>query len=303
MNTKRSRRLPALAFSLLAATLGAQTPPDLPAQKTILIFGQKIQYYDVGSGPIIVLLHGLGSSAKGDWGRCILPLAAHHRVLAPDQLGFGASDKPFIDYGIQTWVDFLGEFLRKEKVEHFELVGESLGGWIAADYTIESIGSEPPPGPSFALPKPARLILCDAAGHRSLAEKMNSGGPVSSSIAGTKGLLSGVFYGPAWRTDEAVRASFEWSMSKGDTWTVHSITTSRSILNESVDGKLDGISIPTLVVWGKEDGLIPLSDGEDYAAKIPGAKLIVIQECGHAPCIEKPEAFLAAVQPFLDGAP
>jgi triacylglycerol lipase len=267
-----------------------------------MLFGERIQYYDVGSGPVVVLLHGLGSSAKGDWGRCILPLAEHHRVLALDQLGFGASDKPFIDYGIQTWVDFLGEFLREKKVGHFTLAGESLGGWIAAKYAIEALGSEPPPGPSFALPKPERLILSDAAGHRRPAPKGDEAAPVASSIAGTKDLLSKVFHGEAWRSDDAVRASFAWSMGKGDTWTIHSITTGPAFQVEAVDDALSSIRIPTLVVWGAEDQLVPLSEGRDFAAKIPGARLVIIPDCGHAPCIEKPDAFLGAVRPFLDGA-
>jgi pimeloyl-ACP methyl ester carboxylesterase len=294
-------RLTPCCLALLAPSVRAQTPPDLPAQQTVALFGQRIQYYDVGSGPAIVLLHGLGSSAKGDWGRCIMPLAEHYRVLALDQLGFGASDKPFIDYGIQTWVDFLGEFLRAKKVEHFTLVGESLGGWVAARYAIEALGSDPPPGASFALPKPVRLILSDAAGHRRPAEKSGQGGPVASSIGGTKDLLSKVFYGQGWRTDDAVRASFAWSMSKGDTWAIHSITTGNADQTEAVDGALGSISIPTLVVWGAEDQLVPIADGRDFAARIPGARMVVIPACGHAPCIENPEAFLAAVRPFLDG--
>ena len=289
--------------ALLPLAGGAQTPPDLPAPQVAVLFGQKIQYYDVGTGPTVVLLHGMGSSAKGDWGHCILPLSAHHRVLALDQLGFGASDKPFIDYGIQTWVDFLGEFLRERKPGDFTLVGESLGGWIAAQYAIQSLGSAPPPGPSFALPKPSRLILADAAGHRGLAKKLSGGGGSVSSLAGSKVLLASVFHGAAWRTDDAVRANYAWSMGKGDTWTIHSFSSNPAIQAEAVDDKLGGITIPTLVIWGAEDGLVPLEDGRDFSARIAGARLVVIPDCGHAPCIENPEAFLAAAQPFLDAKP
>jgi pimeloyl-ACP methyl ester carboxylesterase len=299
---KLTRFVP-LALVLAPLAARAQAQRELPPPQTIVLFGQRIEYYDVGTGPAVVLLHGLGSSAKREWGRCILPLAEHHRVLAPDQLGFGASDKPLIDYGIQTWVDFLGEFLRAKKVGNFTLAGESLGGWIAAQYAIQSLGSAPPPGPSFALPRPARLILCDAAGHRSLAQKMVEGGGSSTSLAGAKWLQSAVFHGPAWNTDEEVRATFERTLGKGDGWTIHSVTSNRAILAEAVDDKLGGIAIPTLVVWGAEDQLIPLEDGRDFAAKIPGAKLIVIPDSGHAPCIEKADLFLAAIRPFVDGTP
>lgn len=304
MKDRHYRLLLHTALLLLPIAAPAQTPPELPAPQVAVVFGQRMEYYDVGAGPTVVLLHGLGSSAKGDWGRCIMALAAHHRVIAPDQIGFGASDKPLIDYGIQTWVDFLGEFLRERKPGEFALAGESLGGWIAAQYTIQSLGSTPPPGPSFALPKPSRLILADAAGHRRLAKKVGDGGGTSvSSIAGTKALLAGIFHGEEWRTDDAVRAGFARSMSKGDAWTIHSFMSNPAIQAEAVDDKLAAITIPTLVVWGADDGLVPLDDGRDFAARIAGARLVVIPDCGHAPCIENPAAFLAAAQPFLDGAP
>jgi pimeloyl-ACP methyl ester carboxylesterase len=163
--------------ALPAPWLGAQTPlnapapllmPEsrLPAKHSVPVFGQKIAYYDTGSGPVVVLVHGFGSQARFDWGNVILPLAKQHRVLALDQIGFGSSDKPFIDYSIQTYVDFLGEFLRTLNIHEFTLVGESLGGWISALYTIESLAPENT-GP-HALPRPQRLILEDAAGMAAL---------------------------------------------------------------------------------------------------------------------------------------
>jgi pimeloyl-ACP methyl ester carboxylesterase len=69
--------------------------------------------------------------------------------------------------------------------------------------------------------------------------------------------------------------------------------------NETVGGKLDQITIPTLVVWGAEDQLVPLADGQDYAAKIPHAKLVVVPESGHSPATEQPDAFMAAANGFL----
>src|SRR5205809_7564332 len=111
---------------------GQGQPPD----KTIMVFGQSIHYFDMGSGPVVVLLHGLGSR-KEDWMPVLEPMAQKYRLLVPDQIGFGRSDKPLLDYSIQTYVDFLNEFLRQLKVEKASLVGESLGGWIAALYAEE----------------------------------------------------------------------------------------------------------------------------------------------------------------------
>lgn len=285
-----------LRACLLLALLPLAAASAEPAARFTTLFGERIRYYDVGAGPTVVLLHGLGSSAWGDWGHCIGPLAVHHRVLALDQLGWGGSDKPFIDYSIQTWVDFLGEFLRQRQVGHFTLVGESLGGWIAAQYAIQALSGQPAPaGPSFVLPKPDRLVLCDAAGHRAGAEQLLEGGGDSYTIAGAKSLLAKVFHSPAYATDAAVRADLAWAMSKGDSWTVHSFSSNRHIVAEAVDGKLSAITVPTLIIWGAYDELVPLAEGRDYAAKIPGARLVIIPDAAHAACIEKPESFLAAL--------
>jgi pimeloyl-ACP methyl ester carboxylesterase len=134
----------------------------LPPKKAVQVFGQRIAYYDVGTGSVLALVHGFGTEARFDWGNVILPLAKNHRVIALDQIGFGASDKPLIDYSVQTFVDFLGEFLRVLQVQQFSLVGESLGGQISALYTIESLAATNTG--AFALPKPVRLVLEDAVG-------------------------------------------------------------------------------------------------------------------------------------------
>ena len=275
----------------------------LPAQKTVVVFGQKIRYYEMGRGPTVVLVHGLGSSARGDWGRVMRSMAATHRVLALDLLGFGNSDKPFIEYGIQTWVDVLGEFLRERHAESFTLVGESLGGWIAAQYTIQALGGDAI-GPSYVLPKPAKLVLSDAAGfsRASVAridDRSPSSGPSGISLAGQKRLLGAIFHDPAFVSDAGLRSGMAWAISKGDGWAIQSLHGNRGLAEESLEGRLGVIDIPTLVVWGQYDALVPLADGEGYAAAIRDARLIVIPDCGHAPMIEAPIRFMKAVEAFL----
>src|SRR5258708_17407312 len=142
-----------LLFAVIAVPASGQ---GQPADKTITVFGQSIHYFDMGSGPVVVLLHGLGSR-KEDWLPVLEPMAQKYGLLVPDQIGFGRSDKPLLDYSIQTYVDFLNEFLRQLKVEKASLVGESLGGWIAALYVSE-IGGGAHLGPV------GKLGLGDAAG-------------------------------------------------------------------------------------------------------------------------------------------
>ena len=292
-----------LAIVAGATVVAGKTPESLlmpesslPMKKTVSVFGQRIAYYDTGAGPVVVLVHGFASEARFDWGNVLLPLAKHHRVIALDQIGFGASEKPLIDYSIQTYVDFLGEFLRVMKVKEFTLIGESLGGWISALYTIEALG--PVNQGTFALPRPGKLVLEDAAGMAPL-------GPspiavhVTATIADAKGVAI-VFHDKSRVTDEFVRESFAMKLRANDGSTQRLLFGNPKLGSEVVSGRLSGITIPTLVIWGGADELVPLEQGRAYAAGIAGAKLTIVPDCGHAPSIEKPEAFLASVRPFID---
>src|ERR1700694_2229182 len=108
---------------LLAVFVIRASGQGQPTDKTITVFGQSIHYFDMGSGPVVVLLHGLGSR-KEDWLPVLEPMAQKYRLLFPDEIGFGRSDKPLLDYSIQTYVDFLNEFLGHLKVEKASPGGE-----------------------------------------------------------------------------------------------------------------------------------------------------------------------------------
>ncbi|MGH8447483.1 MAG: alpha/beta fold hydrolase [Solimonas sp.] len=297
-----------LGLAVLGGVARAAELPPLPEAKTLKVFGVDIRYYEMGpdkpDAPTLVLLHGLGSNARDNWGAVMPALAATHRVLALDQLGFGGSAKPIIDYSIQLWVDTLGEFLREKKVGGFTLVGESLGGWIAAQYAIQALQGIAA-DPAFTLPKPSRLVLCDAAGRRATMEQLfapppaGKRGPPAVSLAGVKGSVGAVFYTARVPRAGDLRASLEWNLNKDDGWTVHSVTSNLALLEEAVDGQLDAIRIPTLVIWGEHDRLVPVADGHWYAAGIAGAKLVLIPETAHIPMTEAPDAFLKVLQPFL----
>jgi len=282
-------------------SLQAQAPQTLfvalgvlPPEKSVEVFGEKIVYYDVGTGPTVVLVHGFASQANVDWGHVIRPLAAHHRVVALDQVGFGESAKPTIDYDIQTFVDFLGEFLRTLKVEHFALAGESLGGWVVASYTLQAL--RPENAGKYAVPKPNKLILEDAAGHKAFHSDGPS--PLMSSLKDGASIAS-ILYDKSLMTDEAMRENFAIKLKANDGNTQRLFRANPKVDGETVGDKVAAISIPTLVVWGEDDPIVPLEDGKDFAAKIPGAKLVIVPKCGHAPSIERPEDFMAAVEPFL----
>src|SRR5260370_14594253 len=182
---------------LLAAFAVPAFGQGQPQDKTITVFGQAIHYFDMGSGPVVVLLHGLGIS-KDDWLPVLESMAQKYRLLVPDQIGFGRAVKLLLDYSVQTYVDFLNEFLRQLKVEKASLVGESLGGWIAALYVAE-IG-----GGAHLVPV-EKLVLVDAAG---LKQDQPIPDLNPSSLAAMRGVMEAVFYDTSWGKEDALRKIF-----------------------------------------------------------------------------------------------
>jgi len=286
-----------LVFALMATMLVippfgqpafGQAGAPLPQDKTVVVLGQTLHYWDVGSGPILVLVHGLGSKKENDWGRAVGPLSQKYHVIALDQLGFGQSDKPVIDYSIQTYVDFLNEFLHELKIEKATLVGESLGGWISALYTLEASTD------NHMVPV-ERLVLVDAAG---LQQDKQIPDLNPSTLAAQRKVLEVVFYNSSWVTDDLVKKDLADRIHSNISYTVHSILSNPALASERLDGKLGGIHVPTLVIWGKQDALLPIASGERYSKEIAGAKFVVVDQCGHVPPLEKTAEFVAAVEDF-----
>ena len=139
------------AVLIAVVPLGFSQDPGLPQEKVAAVYGQNIHYFEVGRGPTVILLHGLGG-AKEFWLANIGALASKYHVYAIDQIGFGQSDKPLIDYKIATFADFLHGFMQTEKIAKATLVGNSLGGWIATDFAVQH--------PEMV----DKLVLVDAAG-------------------------------------------------------------------------------------------------------------------------------------------
>jgi triacylglycerol lipase len=278
----------ALLFVLLFAVAAAA---QAPAQQAV-VFGQKIQYIDTGgtaNSPVVVLLHGLGGNGT-NWAFNTPALAQKFRVIVPDQIGFGQSDKPLINYRVGTYVDFLDKLLDQLKVERATLVGNSMGGWIAAAYTLKYPN------------KVDKLVLVDAAGFAPPKEfDLSTLASLNPSTRGEMKRLAGlVFYNPMFKSDAAIDVLLAQRMSAGDGYTIQRLVESIYHGDDMLDGKLAGLKQPVLLVWGREDGLTPLArDGERFKREIPGAQLVVFDGCGHVPQVEKAAEFNAAVLKFL----
>ncbi len=277
-----------LLFCALAAAAWAQDA----VTKQVEIYGQKIFYQEAGSGPDVILLHGLGGDHT-NWNATIPALASKFRVLVPDQVGFGQSDKPMIDYRVGTLVDFLNAFYKKVGISKATLVGNSMGGWVALD---------------FALAHPEkvdRLVLVDSAGY---SQKRTGGEPLTrerllglnpSTIAGEKALMAAVFYNKAFATDQIAEQALMMHLHRNDSYTIDRFIDSILRGEDLVDGKLAGIKAPTLVVWGREDAIIPLAAGKALAEDIPAAESVILDSCGHVPQAECAGPFNAALLKYL----
>jgi triacylglycerol lipase len=264
---------------LTLCALAVTAYPQESATKQVEIFGQKIYYLEAGSGPEVILLHGLGGD-KGNWRMTLPVLAAKFHVYAPDQIGFGQSDKPQINYRVATLVDFLNAFYKKLGIAKATLVGNSLGGWAAMDFALKYPD------------KVNRLVLVDSAGY---SFKRTGGvaparevllGLNPSSLAGTKQLMALVFHNKAFSTDAVAEQVFTEHLRKNDGYTINSFVDSILRGEDIVDGKLSAIKAPTLIVWGRDDMLVPLATAKALAEDIAGSQTVVLDDCGHVPQME-----------------
>ena len=123
---------------------GLQQPSANAVEKDAKVYGQKVHYMEAGSGPAVILLHGLGGDLT-NWASTIGPLSEKYHVIVPDQIGFGHSDKPLINYRVGTLVDFLDGFYKELKIENLTLKYAYKG----APPRAMSLEDEPTPKPGY----------------------------------------------------------------------------------------------------------------------------------------------------------
>ncbi|HVF91461.1 MAG TPA: alpha/beta fold hydrolase [Blastocatellia bacterium] len=277
--------------TLLHARVPAQMAAEQPsgvADKYATVYGAKIHYLEAGSGPVVILLHGLGGDTS-NWAPTIGALSRKYRVIVPDQIGFGKSDKPLMNYRVGTLVDFLAGFYKELKIDRASLVGNSLGGWTAA---------------AFALAHPEkvdRLVLVDAAGFKpdkSIDPRtFNALNP--STREDVRKVLSMIFYNKAFAGDAGIDLMFARRIAAGDGYTIQRFIDSVVHGEDMLDGRLSALKHQTLILWGREDLLTPVAMGERFKREVPNSELVVFEKCGHVPQIEKAPEFNAAVLKFL----
>ena len=279
-------RVDDLLFSLSSAAWCQMVQP-LPPQQTVMVHGHKIAYYEAGKGSVVILLHGLGADSR-HWAANIDALSQNFRVIALDQIGYGQSDKPLMRYTVENFADYLHGFLQAVKIPKASLVGNSLGGWVALDFTLRH--------PQMV----EKLVLVDAAGLRPTAAlKMPEGGRKTLSPLNTHWFFDLMEANKAWATTDLGPNAFERHVQNGDSYTVASSVAEMITGREFEDKKLGKVHVPTLIIWGRDDMLIPLAMGEQLHKGIAGSQMIVIDGTGHIPMVGKPAEFNQAVGKFL----
>ena len=276
----------AAALFVFAITAIAQAPQE----KTVTVFGAKINYIEAGdpAKPKVILLHGLGGNVA-NWAFTVPALAANYHVIAVDQIGFGKSDRVMLKYRVGTYVDFLDKFMSELKIEKASLVGNSLGGWVAA---------------LTAMKYPNRvdkIVLADAAGLKPAAVDLAQIYSLNYSTRDeVRQLVKLVFYNQTFfGSDVFIEQSMALRVAANDGYTINSLIESIKRDEDFLNGRLGEIRKPTLIIWGKQDGLLKVADGEQFKREIAGSELIVFDQCGHVPMVEKAADFNKAVLAFL----
>ncbi len=277
--------------------------PGIPPQDRYVKVGNiNIRFWAKGDkGAAVLLIHGLGGSVE-NWQSNIDAFAEKFRVYALDLPGFGRSDKPNAPYSVPYLAGFIPEFLATQGIKKANIIGNSLGGAIAVHFASAY--------PSMA----EKLVLVDPAGYGteshivlrlitvpSLGEVL-----IRPSRKGTTKMLTTLLYDPSVVTKEMIDFGLEIAglpgYGRSFLATARSVLTIRGAKDAFVKSTLDRsrqVGCPTLVIWGKEDRLLPLEHGYNAIGAIPKARLHLIDACGHCPQIEQPEAFNATLLSFL----
>jgi pimeloyl-ACP methyl ester carboxylesterase len=247
----------------------------------------------------IVLLHGTSDSLH-TWGGWTEALARERRVIRVDLPGFGLTGPaPDGDYRVERYVEFVRALLDTLGVRRFVVAGNSFGGWVAWETAL----AHPD--------RVAALVLVDSAGYPIESQSV----PIGFRIARVPGLnrlvrsvlprslvessIRNTYGDPSRVNDELVDRYYELTLREGN----------RTALSQRFaagrwaadPGRIRELKLPTLVLWGGRDRLIPLHYGEQFHRDIAGSELVVFPELGHVPQDEDPRATVEAVRRFLSG--
>jgi pimeloyl-ACP methyl ester carboxylesterase len=248
--------------------------------------GLRVELRRGGAGAPLLVLHGeLGVPG---WLRAHSLLGRHFTVHVPSLPGFGRSERPDWIAGVRDLAGWVTWFVRDLGLASpLPVIGFSLGGWVAAEIATMNAGLF------------SRMVLVGAAGL-----PPEEGQVWDYFVHGSREAFAQAFcepakapeyaqyYGEGWTPERELQAEHDRQMAARLLWKPY-------MKSHTLGPLLRGVTTPTLVVWGRQDAIIPLGVCRHYVRAIPGATAMVLDRCGHMPEMEQPEAFAAAVLNFL----
>jgi pimeloyl-ACP methyl ester carboxylesterase len=268
------------------------------------VHGYRRAFVHAGRGPALLLIHGIGDSSQ-TWRDLIPVLARDHTVIAPDLLGHGASDKPRADYSVAAYANAMRDLLTVLDVDRVTVVGHSFGGGVAMQF-------------AYQFPERCeRLVLVSTGG---ISREVH---PILRVVSGPLGeaLLPLLRLTPTrvgLRTALAWAGRLRWDVGRDadDFARVFEALPSREArrafvrtLRAVVDGRGQVVTmldrcylaarIPTLLVWGAQDPIIPPEHARIGHAAMPGSRLETMENAGHFPHHTDPARFVAVLRDFL----
>jgi pimeloyl-ACP methyl ester carboxylesterase len=276
------------------AAAGTSTKTSEPSAKDATVFSYRIHYLEAGHGAPVILLHGTGGEGAR-WMPTIKGLAPHARVIAPDQIGFGQSDKPLTAYHSGVFAGFLSEFMEVVAVPRATIVGQSMGAGVALFLAVQH--------PDMV----ERLVLVDGGGFRSANDPpapqpnwrdrqlMNSG-----TLEESREYLKKMYFDHSFITDKMVEENLILRLRSAYTIESMQIANGRG-LGGVTEEEVRAITAPTLLVWGKNDPLSPVTNADKLQAAIKNSRKVLIDKAGHYPFLEHAGEFNRIVLEFLTG--
>ena len=259
-------------------------------EKTLEIDEHKIRYLESGdSKNTLVLIHGLGASAER-WDQVIPLFEDKFRVVVPDLIGFGYSDKPLVDYTPEFFSDFMEKFFDASGIVEPYLVGSSLGGQISAEFTA----SHPEKVKKLVLVSPAGLMkqstpALDAYIMAALYPNEQSAKNAFQLMEGSGGDI-----------DQKIINGFIERMQLPNAKLAFMSTVLGLKNSDSITLKLQTISVPTLIIWGSNDPVIPINYADHFVSSIQDCRFFRMDGCGHTPYVQDPRTFASKVFEFLN---
>ena len=264
-----------------------------------------IRFYEYGKeGDTLLFIHGFGASSFS-WRDIYQPFINSYRVITIDLKGFGLSDKPPDDkYSVFDQTDIVKAFIDEKGLENVVLVGNSLGGAIAIQVYLKYMKENKADNPV------KKMILINSAGYKQKIPDYISvlRVPIFNRIiqfllpneTGVRMILKKVFYDDNKLKENVIKTYASYLETKGAKHSLRKTANQMSIDNiEEVVKEYKKINIPTLIIWGEEDNIIPIHIAYKFLKDIKNSKLKIIGECGHAPQEEKPEAVIPLIEEFL----